>query len=175
MYKYLLIIPYIGYRIYYIIMIEIERKFLVLNEEFKASAAAKMAIKQGYLNSHPERTVRVRTKGSKAYLTVKGKSNNTGTSRTEWEKEIPVPDAEQLLGLCEAGVIDKIRYEIKAGPHTFEVDEFFGENQGLIMAEIELTHEDETFEKPSWLGHEVTGDIRYYNSYLSNNPYTTWK
>lgn len=156
-------------------MIEIERKFLVLSDVFKQQASAQKRITQGYLNSHPERTVRVRTKGDKGYLTIKGKSNEAGTIRTEWETEIPAAEAQELLLLCENGVIDKIRYEIKAGNHLFEVDEFFGENEGLVMAEVELADENEAFEKPEWLGEEVTGDKRYYNSYLSSNPYTTWK
>ena len=155
-------------------MTETERKFHVLSQDYKKEAVAQNRIMQGYLNSHPERTVRVRTKGSKGFLTVKGKGNASGTTRMEWEKEIPLADAEQLMALCERGVIDKIRYDIPVGSHTYEVDEFFGENEGLVIAEIELAHEDETFEKPQWLGSEVTGDERYYNAYLSNNPYTAW-
>ena len=155
-------------------MTETERKFLVLSQDYKKEAVAQNRIMQGYLNSHPERTVRVRTKGSKGFLTVKGKGNASGTTRMEWEKEIPLADAEKLKALCERGVIDKIRYDIPVGSHTYEVDEFFGENEGLVIAEIELAHEDETFEKPQWLGSEVTGDERYYNAYLSNNPYTAW-
>lgn len=155
-------------------MFEIERKFLVLSDAFKNEAISGKRITQGYLNSNPERTVRVRVKDNQGYLTIKGKSNEAGTTRMEWEKEIDITDAKQLLTLCEKGVIDKIRYEIKAGPHIFEVDEFYGDNLGLIIAEIELSSEEETFDKPAWLGSEVTGDIRYYNSYLSNKPYTTW-
>lgn len=156
-------------------MVEIERKFLVLSNSYKKEAATKKRIVQGYLNSNPERTVRVRIKGDQGFLTIKGKSNDAGTTRMEWEKEIPVSDAEQLLLLCEKGAIDKIRYEIKSGIHTFEVDEFFGDNEGLTVAEIELSDENEAFEKPSWLGKEVTGDQRYYNSQLSNNPFKAWK
>ena len=155
-------------------MTETERKFLVLSQDYKNEAVAQNRIMQGYLNSHPERTVRVRIKGSKGFLTIKGKGNASGTTRMEWEKEIPLTDAEQLMALCERGTIDKIRYEIPVGSHTYEVDEFFGENEGLVIAEIELAHEDEAFEKPQWLGSEVTGDERYYNAYLSNNPYTAW-
>lgn len=155
-------------------MLEIERKFLVKNLDFIALATAKNRIVQGYLNSTPERTVRVRIKGNKGFLTIKGKSNEAGTTRMEWEKEIDALDAEQLLTLCEKGAIDKIRHEIPVGNHTYEVDIFFGENEGLIMAEIELQSEDEAFEKPSWLGEEITSDKRYYNAYLSNNPYKTW-
>jgi adenylate cyclase len=155
-------------------MIEIERKFLVKSEEFKALAFAKNEIYQGYLNSNPERTVRVRIKGNQGYLTIKGKGNETGMSRLEWEKEIPVDEAKMLLNLCESGVISKVRYEVKFGNHVYEVDEFFGENEGLILAEIELQSEDEAFEKPHWLGEEVTNNEKYYNSYLSNNPFKNW-
>lgn len=156
-------------------MIEIERKFLIVSHNFKNEAFAANAIKQGYLNSNPERTVRVRIKGDKGFLTIKGKSNEAGTVRAEWEKEITLADAEQLLQLCEPGTIDKKRYRVKAGNHIFEVDEFFGDNAGLVIAEIELKYEDEEFEHPAWLGKEVTGDIRYYNSYISQNPYNTWQ
>ena len=155
-------------------MIEIERKFLVKDDSFKAFAFTQNHIAQGYLNSAPERAVRVRIKGDKGFLTVKGISNDSGTSRFEWEKEIPVADAQQLLLLCEKGVIDKTRFEIKIANHVFEVDEFHGENQGLIVAEVELQSENESFEKPNWLDKEVTGDTRYYNSYLSNNPFRNW-
>ncbi|AWH84284.1 adenylate cyclase [Flavobacterium album] len=155
-------------------MIEIERKFLVLSDAFKKEAYTHKRITQGYLSSHPERTVRIRIKGDEGYLTIKGKGNASGTSRMEWEKEISLADAEQLLKICESGAIDKIRYEVDYGSHTFEVDEFFGENEGLVIAEIELDDENEAFEKPHWLGKEVTGDERYYNAYLSNHPYTLW-
>jgi len=156
-------------------MLEIERKFLVRSDNFKAVAFAKNQIAQGYLNSHPERTVRIRIKGESGFLTIKGKGNESGVSRLEWETEIPLTEAKSLIKLCENGVIDKIRYEVKAGNHIFEVDEFFGDNEGLVVAEIELQSEDETFEKPEWLGQEVTNDERYYNAFLSNHPYTTWK
>lgn len=156
-------------------MTEIERKFLLASQDFKNEASSKVRIVQGYLNSDPERTVRVRIKGEKAFLTIKGKSNESGLSRFEWEKEIPVNEAEALLKLCEPGVIEKIRYEIRAGKHIFEVDEFFGENEGLFLAEVELNSEDEKFERPDWIGAEVTGSKEYYNSYLSKNPYKTWK
>ena len=156
-------------------MTETERKFLVLNDTYKEEAFSQKRITQGYLSSVPERTVRVRTKGDKGYLTIKGKSNESGTSRMEWEKEISLADAEQLLAICEKGVIDKIRYEVKSGKHTFEVDEFFGDNAGLTVAEVELADEDEAFVKPPWVGDEVTGTERYYNAYLSNNPYNTWQ
>lgn len=155
--------------------IEIERKFLVTSEAFKASAFNSYTIKQGFLNSDPKRTVRVRLKEEKGILTVKGLSSKDGLSRFEWEKEISKTEAESLINLCEEGIIDKIRYEIKCGNHLFEVDEFHGDNKGLIIAEVELNSEDEAFKKPDWLGNEVTGDIRYYNSQLSKQPFKTWK
>ena len=153
---------------------EIERKFLVKSEDFKREASKETRIIQGYLSSVPERTVRVRVKGEKGYITVKGVGSESGASRFEWEMEIPVKDVEDLLKICEPGVIDKTRYEIKAGKHTFEVDEFYGDNNGLVVAEIELESESEVFAKPDWLGEEVTGDARYYNSMLMKNPYTKW-
>jgi adenylate cyclase len=116
----------------------------------------------------------VRIKGNKGFLTIKGASNESGLSRFEWEKEIPVDEARALLKLCEKGIIDKTRFEVKIGNHIFEVDEFYGENEGLIIAEIELESETETFEKPIWLGKEVTNDNRYYNSFLSKNPFVRW-
>jgi adenylate cyclase len=155
-------------------MIEIERKFLVLNDDFIAIAVAKNRIVQGYLNSNPERTVRIRIKGNKGYLTIKGIGNETGTSRLEWETEIAIEEAEKLLAICEKGIIDKVRHEIPSGKHTYEVDVFQGDNKGLIIAEIELDSENENFEKPNWLGKEVTGDNRYYNAYLSNTPFNKW-
>ena len=155
-------------------MIEIERKFLVTSDAFKSAALCKNHIAQGYLNSTPERTVRVRIKGGAGYLTIKGKSNETGLSRFEWEKEIPLAEAKALLLLCEKGIIEKIRYEVQVGKHLFEVDEFFGENEGLLLAEVELQSESEFFEKPNWLGNEVTQDQRYYNSYISKHPFTSW-
>ena len=155
-------------------MIEIERKFLTTSEAFKKEAFAENRITQGYLSSVPERTVRVRIKGNKALLTIKGASNESGLSRFEWEKEIPVEEAAALLKLCEKGVVDKTRFEVKVGNHIFEIDEFYGENTGLIVAEVELKSENETFEKPIWLGKEVTNDNRYYNSNLSKNPFANW-
>ena len=155
-------------------MLEIERKFLVTSDAFKEEAFAQNRIKQGYLSSVPERTVRVRVKGNKGFLTIKGISNESGMSRFEWEKEIPVDEAEKLLLLCETGVIDKTRFEVKTGNHIIEIDAFYGENEGLVMAEIELKSETESFEKPIWLGNEVTNDKRYYNAYLSKNPFKNW-
>ncbi|GEP49891.1 CYTH domain-containing protein [Flavobacterium noncentrifugens] len=155
-------------------MVEIERKFLVNSSDFKAQAFAKNHIAQGYLSSDPERTVRIRIKGESGFLTIKGKGNETGMTRLEWETEISLAEAKPLLAICEKGIIDKIRYEVKSGKHTFEVDEFFGENEGLLLAEIELHHENEDFKKPDWLGKEVTNDERYYNAYLSKNPFSEW-
>ena len=155
-------------------MVEIERKFLVTNRDFISESSENFRIVQGYLNSNPERTVRVRLKGDKGFLTITGKGNDSGMSRFEWEKEIAVSEAEALLSLCEKGAIDKIRYEVPVGNHTYEVDVFAGENEGLIVAEIELQSENESFEKPNWLGKEVTSDERYYNAYLSNNPFKSW-
>jgi len=156
-------------------MIEIERKFLVNSLAFKEEAFAHNDIAQGYLNSNPERTVRIRIKDTKGFITIKGIGNQSGASRLEWEKEIPLEEAKALLKLCEKGVIEKTRYEVKSGKHIIEIDEFHGDNNGLIIAEIELKDENESIIKPSWLGKEVTGDKRYYNSYLSLNPYKTWK
>ena len=155
-------------------MVEIERKFLVNSNAFKTEAFTQNRISQGYLSSVPGRSVRVRIKGNKGFLTIKGASNESGLSRFEWEKEIHVDEATALLKLCEEGIIDKTRFEVKMGNHIIEIDEFYGDNEGLIMAEIELESETEPFEKPNWLGIEVTNDARYYNSYLSKNPYKKW-
>ncbi len=152
---------------------EIEKKFLVKGD-FKPFISKQTRIVQGYLSSVPERTVRIRIKGDKGFITVKGIGNLSGASRYEWEKEIPISETEELLKICEPGVIDKTRFLVKVGPHTFEVDEFYGENNGLVLAEIELGSETESFEKPAWLGEEVTGDTRYYNSMLMKNPFTRW-
>jgi CYTH domain-containing protein len=155
-------------------MQEIERKFLVRDDRYKPESFSETRIVQGFLNTHKERTVRVRIKGPTGFLTVKGISNKAGTTRFEWEKEIPVAEAESLLALCEDGVIEKTRYEIQVGEHVYEVDEFYGNNQGLTIAEVELNNENESFKKPDWLGEEVTGVIKYYNSQLSINPFKNW-
>jgi len=147
----------------------------LVNGDFKSDAFKATRITQGYLSSVPERTVRVRVKGDKGYITIKGIGNASGASRFEWEKEIPVEDVKALLEICEPGVIDKTRYLVKVGIHTFEVDEFYGDNEGLTVAEVELSDENEAFDKPSWLGEEVTGDAKYYNSMLMKNPYKNWK
>ena len=152
---------------------EIERKFLVKGD-FKSEAFKATRIPQGYLCSVPERTVRVRVKGDKGFITIKGIGNESGASRFEWEKEILVAEVQDLLKLCEPGIIDKTRYLVKAGEFTFEVDEFYGENEGLTVAEVELPDENAVFEHPEWLGEEVTGDKRYYNSMLMKNPYKNW-
>lgn len=153
---------------------EIERKFLVKGE-FKDVAFSSSRIVQGYLSSLPERNVRVRLRDVRAWLTVKGKSNAAGMSRFEWEKEISPEEARGLLEICEPGIIDKRRYLVEVGGHTWEVDEFYGENEGLVVAEIELSAEEEKFERPVWLGEEVTADVRYYNSQLVKKPFKTWK
>ena len=138
------------------------------------SSKEAFAIVQGFLNTHPGRTVRVRIKGNKGYLTVKGEGNTSGTTRFEWEKEITTDEARALVDLCEPGILEKIRYEVPVGKHLYEVDEFFGENKGLVVAEIELKDEEENFIKPDWLGKEVTGEVKYYNSQLSKRPFLKW-
>lgn len=150
---------------------EIERKFLV-KEGWRPQANG-VRIAQGYLSTVPERTVRVRIKGEKGYLTVKGR--NAGIRRAEYEYEIPLADAEEMLSLCEQPLIEKRRYLEPFGGFTWEVDVFAGANEGLIVAEIELPAEDTPFEKPAWLGAEVSGDARYYNSSLIRHPYRDWK
>lgn len=155
--------------------VEIERKFLVLSEDYKNQSHKKVHIKQGFLNSDKERVVRVRIKDDTAFLTIKGKSNTTGTTRFEWEKEIDKADAENLLNLCEKDIIEKFRYLVNVGNHTFEVDEFLGNNKGLCIAEIELSFEQENFTKPLWLGKEVTGISKYYNSNISKKPFKNWE
>ena len=153
---------------------EIERKFLVKSHDYRKEAQKTEEITQGFLSSVPERTVRVRMVDKIGWITVKGIGNASGTTRFEWEKEIPGSEAKSLLDLCEPGRIEKIRYYVKRGIHTFEVDEFKGSNQGLVVAEIELEDETETFEHPSWLGEEVTGQTKYYNASLSKLPFSKW-
>ena len=154
--------------------LEIERKFLVKGE-YKSLSTSHSHIVQGYICSQKGRTVRVRLRDDKGYLTIKGPSKNGGLSRYEFEKEITKDEALSLMTLCEPGIIDKIRWLVPAGPHTFEVDEFFGENEGLVVAEVELGSEEETFEHPDFLGEEVTGDRKYYNSCLRVLPFSQWK
>lgn len=152
---------------------ETERKFLITGE-FRHEKYICSKIKQAYISSVPDRTVRIRISENRGYITIKGGSDLSGMCRFEWEKEISVKEAEDLLLLCEPGIIEKTRYRIQKGKHTFEVDEFAGSNTGLMIAEIELADEDEEFEKPEWLGKEVTSDPRFYNSYLSKNPFNKW-
>ena len=153
---------------------EIERKFLVKSNVFKAESFENTKIVQGFLSTVPERTVRVRIKGDKGFITVKGISNESGTSRYEWEKEISIGDATDLLKISEPGVIEKTRFHVKFGNHIFEVDEFYGDNDGLVVAEIELDSEDQSFLKPAWLGEEVTGQVKYFNSMLMKTPFKNW-
>lgn len=153
---------------------EIERKFLVTGD-FKSQAYSSSRIRQGYISTVGKATVRVRIRDDKGYLTIKGRSNEAGISRYEFETEVPLQDAEDLMRLCEPGVIDKTRYLVRSGRHVFEVDEFYGDNEGLIMAEVELSDEQEAFEKPGFIGREVTGDRRYYNSHLRTYPYKLWR
>jgi adenylate cyclase len=153
--------------------IEIERKFLVVGD-FTHAATLSERIVQGFLSSVPERTVRVRRRNGRGYLTIKGKGDSTGTSRYEWERELPPEEADALLALCEPGMIDKTRHYVPVNDCVFEVDEFHGENAGLIIAELELAHADDPVPSPSWLGPEVTGDPRYYNASLKAHPYRDW-
>ena len=154
--------------------LEIERKFIVTGE-FKSLATSCTHIRQGYIASGHGRTVRVRIRDEKGYLTIKGPSANGGLSRYEFEKEIPLSDARDLMLICEPGIIDKHRYLVPATDgHVWEVDEFHGDNEGLIMAELELKSEDETFVIPAFIKREVTGDRRFYNSHMRQNPYKLW-
>lgn len=152
---------------------EIERKFMICGD-FMPHVISSTRIAQGYISSDPARTVRVRIRGDKGFITIKGTSSLDGLSRYEWEKEIPVSEAQELLALCSGGVIDKTRHIVPYGGHTWEVDVFHGENSGLVMAEIELSSPHEEFETPEWVGTEVTGDVRYYNAYISTHPYNKW-
>ncbi len=154
--------------------IEIERKFLIRSEDYKKSARKKSYISQAYLSINPEATVRVRVANEKAYLTIKGKSFANNTNRYEWEKEIALEEAAALMKLCAGKLIEKYRYLVEYGGKQFEVDEFLGENFGLVVAEIELEHADEPFEKPPWLGEEVTADNAYFNASLTEKPYNKW-
>lgn len=153
--------------------LEIERKFLVQGS-FEAFSTRKMHFKQGYLPTAKGCTVRIRTEDNRAFLTIKGPSNASGLTRYEWNHEIAPQDAKDLFFLCTNNLIEKDRYLIPAGKHVFEVDVFHGDNEGLIIAEVELDAEDEAFERPGWLGQEVTGNRRYYNSHLAANPYKNW-
>ena len=153
--------------------IEIERKFLVQGDEWR-SMGTKSLLRQAYLSSHPERLVRVRVEGDAAYLTIKGKTH--GATRQEWEYSIPLTDANELLNsLCEKPLIEKYRYRISYEGMTWEVDEFLGENAGLLVAEIELADESQAFAMPPWIGNEVTSDPRYFNSNLLKHPFSKWR
>ena len=154
--------------------LEIERKFLVKGD-FKKEAFKSYHIVQGYLCRLTGKSVRIRIRDDEAFITIKGKASGNGLTRFEWEMPIPVDDAEELLALREGALIDKTRHLVRVGGHVFEVDEFHGDNEGLLMAEVELGREDEAFEKPSWLGEEVTGDRKYYNSTLTKHPFKDWK
>ena len=155
--------------------VEIERKFLVTNESYKDVAFCHDRIAQGYICRQGGNSTRVRVRGDKGFLTIKGPSLDGGLSRYEWEREIPVSEAWELMKLCKGGIIDKSRYLVKCGAHTFEVDEFYGDNAGLVVAEVELGSLTEVFERPSFLGKEVTGDAKYYNGHLSRFPYKDWE
>lgn len=157
--------------------LEIERKFLVkkAGRTYKEQAYASSRITQGYICSERGRTVRVRIRDKRGYLTIKGPSDESGTTRYEFEKEITLDEAQHLIKLCEPGLIDKTRYLVKSGNHTFEVDEFYGENDGLVIAEVELQSEDEPFTKPDFIAEEVTGDRRFYNSSLRARPFSLWR
>ena len=154
--------------------IEIERKFLVLNDSYKREALGHSHIQQGYICSNEGRAVRVRIRDDRAYLTIKGPTPEGGLSCYEFEKEITLEEGRQLMRLCEPGIIDKVRWLVKSGEHTFEIDEFFGDNKGLVMAEVELSTVDDDVLIPAFIGKEVTGDPRYFNSHLRINPYRTW-
>ena len=153
--------------------IEVERKFLVKGE-FKQLADRSIYVIQGYLSIENERSVRIRTMDEKAYLTIKGMGNDSGVSRPEWEYEIPYNDAKELLQICQMGIIEKKRYIVFHEGFRYEVDEFFGENEGLQVAELELKTEDEEFKKPVWLGREITDEMKYYNLMLLKHPYKYW-
>lgn len=157
--------------------LEIERKFLVhkAGRPYAAQAYASSRITQGYICSERGRTVRVRLSDGRGYLTIKGPSDPDGTTRYEFEKEITPDEARQLMKLCEPGMIDKTRYLVRSGRHTFEVDEFYGENDGLVIAEVELSSKDEPFTKPAFIADEVTGDRRFYNSQLMKTPFSAWR
>lgn len=154
--------------------LEIERKFLVVGD-YKSLSTSHSRIVQGYICSERGRTVRVRIRGEKGYLTIKGPSRDGGLSRYEFEKEVTMDEALSLLTLCEPGMIDKVRWLVPVGNHVYEVDEFFGDNAGLVVAEVELRSADEPFERPPFLGEEVTGDRKYYNSSLRRCPFKDWK
>ena len=153
-------------------MTETERKFRVLDEGFRKEAQTVKRIVQGYISRDPERTVRIRILNEEAFLTIKGASDAAGLSRYEFEHAISLNEAEELMKLCLPGIIDKERYFVQNEQHTWEVDVFHAAHEGLVIAEIELSDSSEYFEKPTWVGEEVTGDPRYYNAYLSSSSNT---
>ena len=153
---------------------EIERKFLITSNSFKQNISSKYNIVQGYLSTDPSRSVRLRISNSKGYLTIKGRASKNGLSRLEWEKELPIKEANELIALCLPNKIIKTRYKVNYKGHIFDIDIFKGMNEGLNIAEIELNSEEDTFEKPKWLGKEITGIKKYYNSQLCQNPFTKW-
>ena len=155
-------------------MIEIERKFLVKDHRFENEAVTSRTIKQGFLSTDPNRTVRIRVEETGGFITVKGISTDGGVSRFEWENSLSKEAAEALFKLCLPGKIEKTRHVVSVGSHHFEVDVFYGDNQGLVIAEVELSDPKQEFEKPAWLGKEVTGELKYYNSMLSQKPYKEW-
>lgn len=153
--------------------LEIERKFLLKeNENFPKENPTKII--QGYILNSKKKTVRVRMNEKNCFITIKGKSNNSGTTRFEWEKEISFEDCKNLLKLCDGNFIEKIRYSIHINNFIFEIDEFLGKNKGLVLIELELQNENQDYPRPQWLGNEVTGDNKFYNSNLSKNPYNSW-
>lgn len=160
------------FRVY--MAIEIERKFLVKDSSYKSLSTTHCLISQGYIHSGNGKSVRIRIKGEKGYITIKGSSVEHGLARYEWEKEIPLSEAQELMLLCDSGCIEKIRYIVPNGLTTVEVDEFRGDNEGLVIAEIELPSTNAPYDKPDFLGEEVTGKAQYYNSYLSKHPYKYW-
>ena len=153
--------------------LEIERKYLVVNDKWKPFAVSETLMKQAYLLASPDLSIRVRVAGEQAFLTIKGATE--GITRSEFEYPIPVADAEQMLtGLVQGSVIDKVRFRVRCGEHIWDLDQFHGDNQGLVVAEIELASEDEAFERPDWVGQEVSDDPRYYNASLARHPYCEW-
>tara|TARA_B100001057_G_C22489473_1_gene809670 strand:- start:117 stop:584 length:468 start_codon:yes stop_codon:yes gene_type:complete len=155
-------------------MIEIERKFLVRSKRYKKNSLSKHYVKQGYLNTDPSRCVRVRIIDEKAFITIKGISSTDGLSRFEWEKEICKKEADDIIKLCSADTIEKIRHVFEFEGNKFEIDEFQNKNNGLVIAEIELKSKNQLFKKPEWIGKEVTGIKKYYNSQLAQKPFSKW-
>lgn len=154
---------------------EIERKFLVISPSYKEMAHRSWLIRQGYICAQSGKTVRIRIKGDKAYLTIKGPSGQGGLSRFEWETEVSIHEADELFRLCEGPTIEKTRHLVEYEGHLFEIDEFHGDNEGLVIAEVELKKETEEIQIPPFIGEEVTGKVSYYNSNLARHPYKLWE